>query len=47
MAFTQNDPPLFLAKRGSLIMADKNLKLFFTFNGEDSNRVSIVLNNLF
>ncbi|TNV80822.1 hypothetical protein FGO68_gene4395 [Halteria grandinella] len=37
MAFTQNDPPLYLAKRGALIQADKFLKLMFSFNGEESN----------
>jgi MFS family permease len=43
MAFTQTDPTLFYAKKGSMILADRQLKSWFSFNCEESNSVSIIL----
>jgi hypothetical protein len=42
MLFTQSEPAVFLAKIGNMINADKQLRSFYAFNGEESTRVRIL-----
>lgn len=39
MIFTQSEPAVFLARIGNMINADKQLRSFYTFNGEESTNV--------
>jgi MFS family permease len=43
MCLSQYEPALFLAKRGNMIHADKQLRSFYSFNNEDSVRVRRIL----